>query len=112
MTATNGSNAQNGSKHAYLYMLHPVRSTFTHDITPDEAMIMQAHFGYLKDLLSAGVLVVGGPCTDDGGAIAVAVIEAKNDAAAQAIVANDPAVKQGLAKPELHPFRLSLVRAG
>ena len=28
---------KNGSMHAYLYMLHPVRPTFTQDITPDEA---------------------------------------------------------------------------
>lgn len=97
--------------HAYLYFLHPIRPTFTQDITEDEAMIMQAHFGYLKDLLSAGVLVLGGPCTD-GAAIAVAVIEAKSEAAARAIVENDPAVKQGLAKAELHPFRLSLLRSG
>ena len=62
------------------------------------------HFQYMLDLYEQGALKQAGPFTDDsGGAV---ILEVADAAAAQAVVARDPAVKQNVMTPEIRPWRL------
>jgi uncharacterized protein YciI len=94
----------------FVYFVHPPRPTFIHDATDEESALMGEHFQYLKRLLADGQLIIAGPMLVEGG-FGIAVFEAEDDVQAQALAANDPAVLGGLIRPEVHPFRVSLLRA-
>jgi uncharacterized protein YciI len=65
---------------------------------------LKGHGPYLLSLFEKGFLKFAGPFGDDkGGAL---VLEVANEAEAQALVADDPAVKSGVFLHELHPWRL------
>lgn len=65
---------------------------------------LQAHGKYMLDLYERGTLKFAGPFLDDsGGAV---VLEAADEAAIEALVANDPAVKQGTFVPKIRPWSL------
>ncbi|MBL8744873.1 MAG: SRPBCC domain-containing protein [Phycisphaerae bacterium] len=78
-------------------------------MTDEEKQILKGHTDYIKDLTARGVVVLAGPCTDMKGP-GIVVFQAVNQPAAQEIMNNDPAVKEGLFKAELHPMRLASVR--
>ena len=93
---------------AWLYILRPPRQTFADDMTEEERELMQAHFAYLRELLTEGKLVLAGPSL--GPLFGVVVFEADDEDEARRIAAADPAVNSGLQTVELSPFRLSLLR--
>jgi len=62
------------------------------------------HGKYLLDLYARGALKFAGPFDDNTGA--AIVVEAADRAAAEALVAGDPAVKNGIFAAELHPWAL------
>jgi uncharacterized protein len=77
-------------------------------MTDEESEIMSIHFAYMKKLLEDGVLIMAGPVTT--GEFGVSIFEADSEVDAMRIVNNDPAVAIGLMKPELYPYRVSLLR--
>lgn len=93
----------------FVYFVHPPRSTFINDATPEESALMGEHFQYLKRLLAEETLILAGPMLSEGG-FGIAIFEAEDDAQAQALAGADPAVLGGLIRPEVHPFRVSLLR--
>lgn len=63
---------------------------------------LQAHGKYMLSLYARGAMKLAGPLTDNaGGAV---VLEVSSEAEAKAIVADDPAVKEGIFVHELHPW--------
>jgi uncharacterized protein YciI len=86
----------------------PPRKDFAATMTGEESEIMSRHFAYMKQLLERGVLIVAGPVTT--GEFGLSVFEAESDEDAKEIVNNDPAVACGLMKPEIFPYRVSLLR--
>jgi uncharacterized protein YndB with AHSA1/START domain/uncharacterized protein YciI len=78
-------------------------------MTEDEKATLGEHARYIEQLTGRGVVVVAGPCTDMKGP-GIVVFQAVNEPAARHIMENDPAVKAGIFKAELHPMRLSFVR--
>jgi uncharacterized protein len=86
----------------YLYLIHPPRPSFVRDASPSEMAIMGAHMAYLQQLLAAGKLLLAGPCVD--GVYGVAILKVTEPSEAERIAAGDPAVVQGLVRPELHPI--------
>ena len=72
-----------------------------------ENRIIDEHFEYLNNLLKTDDLLMAGPCLDHS--FGVVVFEAKSLEAARSIMENDPAVKSGVMKAELHPFKVSLL---
>lgn len=95
------------AKQHFLFMIHPVRGqAFFDNMLPEEAAAMGAHFEYLKQALSEGKLLLAGPMLDETFGVGLLVVE--SEAEAQAFMANDPSVKAGVQRPELHPMRLSL----
>ena len=74
-----------------IYLIHPVWHEFFEDPTPREEAGMEAHFDYLKEATSKGVVLLAGPCLDE--TFGVVVLRAENYDAAQAFMLNDPSVK-------------------
>ncbi len=65
---------------------------------------LDAHGKYMLDLYEKGALKFAGPFLDDsGGAV---VLEAADEASVKALVASDPAVKQGTFVSTIRPWSL------
>ena len=65
---------------------------------------LDKHLAYMRDLNARGILVLGGPFTDDLGGLIVVRAQTQEDA--DAIWANDPAVQAGVMVAEAHPWML------
>ena len=68
-----------------------------------EQKFMREHFHYFLELHRKGVLVGGGGFTDESGG--AAIFEASDDAAANAIIAADPAVQSGTFRHQLKRWK-------
>lgn len=83
------------------------RPTFINDMTEEEGKIMGTHFEYLKSKFDNKELVLAGPILAEG-QFGVTIFTADTLNQAQDFVENDPAVKSGVVKPGVHPFRIFL----
>jgi len=72
---------------------------------------MDEHGRYFQDHFTAGKVPLFGPVMASGGAFGLGVLEVENEAEAQHFGENDPSVKAGLSKSEIHPMRVSATRA-
>jgi uncharacterized protein YciI len=97
--------SRTGEKH-YLIMYKPPRASFAEDATAEETAVIERHFEYLKNKLADGSLIMAG--RTENRSFGIAVIAADSEGMAKEIMANDPAVKEGLFSGELLPFRLAL----
>ena len=93
----------------WIYFIHPPRENFAATMTDEEQAAWRVHFERLQRLLAEGTLVMAGPTL---GAVntGIAIIEAPDEEAARRTMEEDPAIAGGLARGELRPFRLSLLR--
>jgi uncharacterized protein len=66
---------------------------------------LQGHSAYMLSLYSKGLLKIAGPFIDDTGGGAV-LLETADEAQARDLVAQDPAVKNGVFLHELRPWYL------
>jgi uncharacterized protein YciI len=95
----------------WLYLIHPPREDFIATITPDEAALMgEQHSPYLAGLLEQGVLILAGPTWGQPLNDGVAILEADDRAAAEAIMNADPAISSGLMTGELREMRVAYLR--
>jgi uncharacterized protein YciI len=77
--------------------------------TEREAQILSEHFAYLSKLTAEGtVLMAGRTLNADEQTFGIAVLVAATTADAAAAMSNDPAVKQGVMRAELFPYRIAL----
>ena len=92
----------------WIYFIHPPRTDFADTMTPEEDAAWDVHFARFKRMLTDGELLVGPTL----GRIntGIAIFEAPDEAAARAIMEDDPVVRGGFATGELRPFRVSLLR--
>lgn len=95
----------------FAYVLRPTRpKMLTDGPTDDEARLVGDHFTYLQGLLAAGSLKLAGRATDAGErAFGIVIFEAVDSAAASSLMAADPAVRGGVMRAELFPFRIALM---
>ena len=93
----------------WIYFIHPPRENFAATMTDDEKRVWGEHWQHLQRLMADGALILAGPTLGPHNT-GVAVFEAPDEAAAQAIVDSDPIGPSGYARLELRPFRLSLLR--
>ena len=63
---------------------------------------LREHGAYMARLHDEGVVVHGGPFTDNAGGLVI--VAAESDAAAQSVVENDPAVQSGVFDASFHPW--------
>ncbi|HSX68752.1 YciI family protein [Nocardioides sp.] len=93
----------------WIYFLHPPRDDFAATMTEGEAEVFGEHFAHLQRLLADGTLVLAGPTlgtTNTG----IAVLEAPDRDAAEALMNADPAIARGVVRGELREMRVSLLR--
>ncbi len=77
--------------------------------TEPEKKIIGEHFDYLGKLVAAGVVFMAGrTLTADERTFGIVIFQAATEAEAVALMQNDPAVKFGVMKAELFPYRVAL----
>ena len=93
----------------WVYFIHAPREDFGATMTEEEQSVWATHFERLKRLTAEGVMILVGPTL---GRIntGIAVFEAPDEEAARRIMDEDPAIASGIARGELRPFRVSLLR--
>ncbi|HEY1159049.1 MAG TPA: YciI family protein [Terracidiphilus sp.] len=98
-------------KQHYYFKLIPPRPTFPHDITPEEAALMNLHSAYFVQNFDAGRLLLYGPVFAREGAFGLAILEVEDEAEARHFAENDPSVRAGLNRFEIHPMHVAAARA-
>jgi uncharacterized protein YciI len=93
----------------WIYFIHAPRDDFAATMTERERAVWAEHFSRLQRLLAEGVMILAGPTLGRVNT-GIAVFEAPDEEAAQRIMAEDPAIASGIARGELRPFRVSLLR--
>lgn len=98
----------------YIYRIRPTRpSMLSEGLTAEEESIISEHFTYLQRLTQEGiVLVCGRTMTTDESTFGIVIFVAQSEGDAWKIMENDPAVKRGVMKAELFPFRIALLPDG
>ncbi len=94
----------------YLYRLLPTRiEMVTEGPTPEERAIVSEHFEHLSALTKQGVMLLVGRTQDDSpDTFGVAIFQAESDDCALEIMNSDPAVRKGIMRAKLFPFRIAL----
>jgi len=93
----------------WIYFIHPPRDDFAETMTAEEKTVWEAHFRRFQSLLADGTLILVGPTLGRVNT-GVAIFEAPDEISARRIMEEDPAIRDGFARGELHPFRISLLR--
>jgi uncharacterized protein YciI len=106
MDATGGDTAAMGE---WIYFLHAPREDFGATMTDEESAVWATHFARFERLLRDGTLIMAGPTL---GRIntGIAVFEAPDEESARVIMDEDPVIVNGMARGELRPFKVSLLR--
>jgi len=76
--------------------LVPPRPTFPFDITEAEGKAMADHAVYWRKLAADGHAIAVGPVFDSKGPFGLAIVEAENEAEAEALAAADPVIEASL----------------
>jgi uncharacterized protein YciI len=90
------------AKKHFVVRLIPPRPTFAGDMTDEERAIMAAHGAYWRDLMSRDIAFLFGPVLDPAGVWGLGVLEARDQDEAREIAVEDPAIKSGLNRAEIH----------
>lgn len=93
----------------WIYFIHAPRERFAETMTPEEEAVWAVHFERLQRLTAEGVMILVGPTLGPVNT-GIAIFEAPDEAAARAIMEEDPAIASGIATGELREFRVSLLR--
>lgn len=101
MSGATPSQPASTRKH-FVVRLIPPRPTFAADMTDEERAIMAAHGAYWRGLMNRGIALLFGPVLDPAGVWGLGVLEAGNQEEARALAAEDPAIKSGLNRAEIH----------
>jgi uncharacterized protein YciI len=95
----------------YLYRIQPTRIEMVSvGATPQEQEIVSQHFDNLKRLMEEGVVILAGRTLNgDDSTFGIVVFNAESEEEARRIMENDPAVRQGVMRAELFPYRVALI---
>ena len=95
----------------YLYRIQPTRpALLSEGATPEEEALVSEHFVYLRELTGKGiVLLAGRTLNTDATAFGIIIFTASSEREARRIMEEDPAVKAGVFRAQLFPFRIALV---
>jgi uncharacterized protein YciI len=79
-------------------------------LTGREADLISSHFSYLQSLRDQGILIFAGRTQNsEESSFGIVIFRAASEAEAIKIMERDPAVKQGLMKAELFPYKVALM---
>jgi uncharacterized protein YciI len=93
----------------FVYFLRPKRlEMLTKGPTPEEARVQAEHGNYLEGLAARGIVILAGRTTNnDETTVGIVIVNARDQAGAQAIMERDPFVNSGLMNATLFPFRVA-----
>ena len=96
--------------HQFVYRIQPTRlAILTEGPTPEETTIIGEHFNYLAKLAEEGVVLMAGRTLNaDETTFRITILVAPSEAEARVIMNEDPAIKCGMMKCELFPFRVAV----
>ena len=96
----------------WLYYLKPARlGMVTEGATPEERETVSRHFAYLKDLTEKGVAILMGRTQNNNeNTFGIVIFEAQDEPAAREIMESDPAVRGGVMRATLYPYKVALMR--
>jgi uncharacterized protein len=94
----------------YPYRIQPTRlGMISQEPTEREARVVDEHFRYLQELTARGVVLLAGRILNSyESTFGIVILMAASAAAAEQIVRNDPAVRDGVMHAELFPYRIAL----
>jgi len=98
----------------FIYVIRPTRPAMI-DAGPTEreAAVVAEHFRYLERLAGDGVVRLAGRTLAAGAeTFGIVILAAGSPEAAAAIMRDDPAVREGVMRAELSPFRVALAASG
>lgn len=95
---------------AAIALLRPARVGLHSDPSAEELVALGQHFDTMKALVREGRVVLAGPCED--GTLGIVVFPKDDPDAAEAVMAADPCVAQGVMACEVRAFRVSLFGTG
>ncbi len=93
-----------------IYLLPHRPALLKGDLTPEEQTCIDAHFAYLSHLSDLGVVKFAGRTTRTDEGFGLVLLQAESEQAAQDIMSADPAVRSGLMRASLWPFRTAIRR--
>jgi uncharacterized protein YciI len=74
----------------------------------EESSILEEHVAYLQELTDRGVLQLAGRTQNqDDSTFGIIIFSAESEDSARSIMNDDPAVKHGIMKAELFPYKIS-----
>lgn len=95
----------------FIYFVEGKRPDFTPDnITAEEASIVGEHFAYLQQALAEGKVILVGR-TQEEPFVGICVFEAVDRTAAEAFLAQDPAVANGVFSGRVQSYAVALMRS-
>lgn len=105
---SNGITGNKPGKIHFMLKSTPPRVTFHQDMTEEERNVMFQHIAYWKDKQNLGIALVFGPVLDPKAPHGLAIIEVENEAQVPQLIAEDPAVIEGIMTMELYPMMATL----
>ncbi len=82
---------------------------FLYRLTPEEQAIVSEHFAHLESLTAQEVVLLVGRTQDNSpDTFGIVIFQAESTEQARTIMNNDPAVRKGIMRAELFPFRIAL----
>ena len=93
----------------WIYFLHAPRDDFAATMTDEEQQVWGAHFERLQRLHAEGTMILVGPTLGRVNT-GIAIFEAPDEQSARRIMEEDPAIASGIARGELRPFQVALLR--
>lgn len=99
-------------KQQFIYILKLIpRLLDARNWTNKEEQIVEEHFKNLEKLLSEQKLLLAGKTEGlDENTFGIVILETESEEEARKIMEDDPAVKKGIMKARLHPYRIALMR--
>jgi len=97
----------------FLYRISPTRiGMVTEGPNDAEKSIIEQHFNYLKSLTDRGVVLLFGRTQNaDAEPFGIVIFRAGSNEEAQSIMSNDPAVKEGVMRAQLYPYKVASLNA-
>jgi uncharacterized protein YciI len=78
--------------------------------TPEEEGVLADHVTYLESLSEKGVVLLSGRTQNtDSSSFGIVIFRAEDQAHARRIMRDDPAVKNGIMRGELFPYRVAIL---